>query len=237
MRKVKKQSGFTLVEIAIVLVVIGLLLGGVLKGQELIESSRIKGMAKDLNGYSTIFMAYQDRYRGLPGDDSTAAVDAAAGVIAAPASYAARGWGTYAASTAVGDGLVGAATALTTPAKFLAPDGENLLAIQALRMGGYLTGDGTSKIPPANAVGGVIGFTNTVMGPDWAGVNVVCYTGLNGKQASAIDRLLDDGVYITGSVRSSSPITTTVATLAATVASGDAPYSETTTGVTLCKKL
>ncbi|OYY22119.1 MAG: prepilin-type cleavage/methylation domain-containing protein, partial [Thiotrichales bacterium 35-46-9] len=38
----KQQKGFTLVEMAIVLVIIGLLLGGVLKGQELIDNSRIK---------------------------------------------------------------------------------------------------------------------------------------------------------------------------------------------------
>ncbi len=54
MHKVKKQSGFTLVEIAIVLVIIGLLLAGVLKGQELIESSRIKSMAKDLSSFSAM---------------------------------------------------------------------------------------------------------------------------------------------------------------------------------------
>ena len=41
----KKQSGFTLIELAIVLVIIGLLLGGVLKGQELINSAKVKNMA------------------------------------------------------------------------------------------------------------------------------------------------------------------------------------------------
>ena len=43
-----KQSGFTLVEIAIVLVIIGLLLAGVLKGQELIENSKIKSIVNDM---------------------------------------------------------------------------------------------------------------------------------------------------------------------------------------------
>ncbi len=46
----RAQSGFTLVEIAIVLVIIGLLLGGVLKGQELIENGRVKNAASDMNG-------------------------------------------------------------------------------------------------------------------------------------------------------------------------------------------
>ena len=46
------QSGFTLVEIAIVLVIIGLLLGGVLKGTELIENSKVKRAITEVNGTS-----------------------------------------------------------------------------------------------------------------------------------------------------------------------------------------
>ena len=42
----RNQSGFTLIEIAIVLVIIGLLLGGVLKGQELINSAKVKNLVK-----------------------------------------------------------------------------------------------------------------------------------------------------------------------------------------------
>ena len=62
--------GFTLVEIAIVLVIIGLLLGGVLKGQELINSAKVKNLANDFRNISTFVYAYQDKYRALPGDDS-----------------------------------------------------------------------------------------------------------------------------------------------------------------------
>ncbi|MDO9008307.1 MAG: prepilin-type N-terminal cleavage/methylation domain-containing protein, partial [Thiobacillus sp.] len=43
----RHQSGFTLIEIAIVLVIIGLLLGGILKGQELITQGRIRNVAND----------------------------------------------------------------------------------------------------------------------------------------------------------------------------------------------
>ena len=45
-----RQRGFTLVEIAIVLVIIGLLLGGILKGQEMITQARIKNIINDFNG-------------------------------------------------------------------------------------------------------------------------------------------------------------------------------------------
>ena len=45
------QSGFTLVEIAIVLVIIGLLLGGILKGQEMITQAKIKNLINEFNGF------------------------------------------------------------------------------------------------------------------------------------------------------------------------------------------
>ena len=216
MRKIKKQSGFTLVEIAIVLVIIGLLLAGVLKGQELIESSRIKSMAKDLNSFSAMMTSYQDRYRGVPGDDLTLT------------THTERGWGSSAFAAGDNGSLIGAATALTTAATILAPTGENLTAIQALRYAGFLEGNGALTTPPANAAGGAVGFTNTVMA--FGSVNVVCLSGLNGKQAGALDRLLDDGVNSTGNVRA---VVTTVAATVPTAAS----YVEATTDFILCKKL
>ncbi|NSL56461.1 prepilin-type N-terminal cleavage/methylation domain-containing protein [Uliginosibacterium aquaticum] len=65
----RQQSGFTLVEIAIVLVIIGLLLGGVLKGQELITQAKIKNVSNDLTGITAAVYSYQDRFKSLPGDD------------------------------------------------------------------------------------------------------------------------------------------------------------------------
>src|SRR5262245_2481649 len=66
------ESGFTLVEIAIVLVIIGLLLGGILKGQEMITQAKIKNLINDFNGVTVAVTSYQDRYRALPGDDQNA---------------------------------------------------------------------------------------------------------------------------------------------------------------------
>lgn len=64
----RRQSGFTLIEIAIVLVIIGLLLGGILKGQELITSARVRNMITQLEGVQAAVNGFQDRYRALPGD-------------------------------------------------------------------------------------------------------------------------------------------------------------------------
>src|SRR5689334_4874691 len=68
----RKQRGFTLVEIAIVLVIIGLLLGGILKGQEMITQAKIKNSVADFSGLSAAYYGYQDRYRAIPGDDGGA---------------------------------------------------------------------------------------------------------------------------------------------------------------------
>ena len=63
-----RQAGFTLIEIAIVLVIIGLLLGGVLKGQELITSARVRNLISTQDGIKAAYFGFQDRYRALPGD-------------------------------------------------------------------------------------------------------------------------------------------------------------------------
>ncbi|MGB0866238.1 MAG: prepilin-type N-terminal cleavage/methylation domain-containing protein, partial [Granulosicoccaceae bacterium] len=64
----KKQQGFTLVEIALVLVVIGLILGGLLKGQALIDNARARSMATQIDNVSAAWYGFVDRYRALPGD-------------------------------------------------------------------------------------------------------------------------------------------------------------------------
>jgi prepilin-type N-terminal cleavage/methylation domain-containing protein len=71
-KPIKQQQGFTLIEIAIVLVIIGLLLGGVLKGQELITSARVRNLITTQDGVKAAYFGFLDRYRGLPGDYSGA---------------------------------------------------------------------------------------------------------------------------------------------------------------------
>ena len=69
---ISSQRGFTLIEIAIVLVIIGLLLGGVLKGQELINTARVRAMNNTVDGITAAWFSFQDRYRAFPGDFRTA---------------------------------------------------------------------------------------------------------------------------------------------------------------------
>jgi prepilin-type N-terminal cleavage/methylation domain-containing protein len=72
-----RQTGFTLIEIAIVLVIIGLLLGGVLKGQELITSARVRNLISQQDGVKAAFFGFQDRFRAFPGDYTAAVINIA----------------------------------------------------------------------------------------------------------------------------------------------------------------
>ena len=68
------QAGFTLVEIAIVLVIIGLLIGGVLKGQAMIQNAKVKRVAKQMDELRAAVMSFYDKYGLYPGDENIAAI-------------------------------------------------------------------------------------------------------------------------------------------------------------------
>ncbi len=175
------QKGFTLVEIAIVLVIIGLLLGGILKGQEMITQAKIKNVMADFSGISAAYHGYQDRYRAIPGDDP--------GITR---------WGLTAAAGA-GNGVVTGAYNSTT-----ATD-ESRLWWDHLRRAGFVSGAGTQQ--PFNAVTGMIGVQTgsaggtpaTALG-GFAGL-IICSANLPDKIAIAVDTQMDDGKIATGSVR------------------------------------
>ena len=68
MKSKQASKGFTLVEIAIVLVIIGLLLGGILKGQELINNAKVRAIADRQNSLKVAWFSFIDRFAALPGD-------------------------------------------------------------------------------------------------------------------------------------------------------------------------
>ena len=67
-----KQDGFTLFEIAVVFIIIGLLLGGALKGQELTTGARVRHLISQQEGVKAVYLGFLDRFRALPGDYSQA---------------------------------------------------------------------------------------------------------------------------------------------------------------------
>jgi prepilin-type N-terminal cleavage/methylation domain-containing protein len=187
-----KQAGFTLVEIAIVLVIIGLLLGGILKGQEMITQAKIKNVINDFNGITAAVNSYQDRYRALPGDDQTATTR----------------WTTAAPASGNGNGIIaGLYNANDTSGTAGAPPAaaESNLFWQHLRLAGFVPGatSGTgSGSPPTNASGGIMGV-ETGGGANGMGFTslIICTSNLPDKIAIAVDTQMDDGAIGTGQVR------------------------------------
>ncbi|WP_457600135.1 prepilin-type N-terminal cleavage/methylation domain-containing protein [Hydrogenivirga sp.] len=64
-----RNKGFTLIELAIVLVIIGIIIGMVLKGQDLIQNARIKSFVNKVRAWETYVWIYFDRKGKFPGDD------------------------------------------------------------------------------------------------------------------------------------------------------------------------
>ncbi len=69
-----KKKAFTLVELSIVLIIIGLLSGFILKGQDVIRNAKLKRVMSDYLNISTALYTYEDRYDQLPGDDASSVI-------------------------------------------------------------------------------------------------------------------------------------------------------------------
>lgn len=67
-RIVKSQKGFTLVELAVVMIIIGLLIGGILKGQELIANAQVNSTVAQARGIDAALGTFRDLYNAVPGD-------------------------------------------------------------------------------------------------------------------------------------------------------------------------
>ena len=176
--KQSRQSGFTLVEIAIVLVIIGLILGGVLKGQSLIDNAKYKNFVKQVDSIRAAVLTFQDQYGALPGDLlNTSALDSAA-------------------TQGSGDGRI-AGGACGTAGE------ESCLVWSHLRYAGLIAGDPALNDITANPTHSFGGQMRGVAFGSWAnGVNehkILTYS-LPGDIAQRYDNQFDDGDPTTGDI-------------------------------------
>ncbi len=193
----RRQSGFTLIEIAIVLVIIGLLLGGILKGQELINSARVKNLASDFRNVPVFIYGYQDKFRSLPGDDSAAATHLTNATNASTPGTP-------------GNGVIEGDWNSTT-----ATD-ESFLFWQHVRLAGLAPGPTTvaaADYRPKNAAGGDLGVQSSA---PFTGITAstyyVCSSSILGKFVKQLDTQLDNGDTATGAMIAGTTLPTPVAT-------------------------
>lgn len=178
-----RANGFTLVELSIVLVILGLLVGGVLSGQSLIRAAELRSITKEFNAYVTATNSFRDKYQALPGDMKNAV----------------KFWGAADGGTA--DGIDAACLAVNTPPTGTETcngngDGKldeiwrywqhlaNAGLIEGTFYGFGVPGDGgieLGKNSPASKLSG-------------AGWNVT-YLGQNSGDTIVSDSLLPDGKY------------------------------------------
>lgn len=209
----RRQSGFTLIEIAIVLVIIGLLLGGILKGQELINSARVKNLAADFRNIPVFIYGYQDRFRALPGDDAAANTHVTGGTVATTGATP-------------GNGVINGLWNSTTETH------ETYLFWQHVRLAGLAPGSttvGAADFVPRNAAGGQIGVQSAApFSTMTTGAYFICSDGISGQFARQLDVQMDDGVSNTGSVQAG--------TIASPVGAATSPLVDTT-NYTVCMSI
>lgn len=197
----KRQGGFTLVEIAIVLMIIGLLIGGMLRGQELITSARVRNLIDQKNAIQTAQIGFMDRYRMMAGD-----IIPAQGLII---GNGAAGLAPVAGGNGGGDTVVPIAT-------------NSALIFQNLSAAGFLScgsctavalGASTTANSPTNVFGGVVRIGQAPGSPGPAASNfynipavvarMVFATGagIESSILQEVDLKGDDGAPSTGGFR------------------------------------
>jgi prepilin-type N-terminal cleavage/methylation domain-containing protein len=184
----RQHAGFALIEVAVVIVITGLLMGWVMKGQELINSARVRNLIVQQDGFKTAYLGFYDRYRALPGDYKD-------GLTSIPGVTGCGGSGN-------GDGRIEGA-----------PSTEYMLAWEHLSKSGFITGSYTCNstesqaTTPVNAFGAYLNLAwDAKYGPPGPPPpsprhNVKTGNGIPSGMLAEIERKIDDGNATTGSFR------------------------------------
>ena len=174
------NKGFTLVEMAIVLVIIGIILGAVIKGQDLIAGAKEKKFKSEVDQLATAYYTYYDKYSRIPGDDNNAE---------------ARWTTTAGAKDGNNDGLIKAADEIAAATG----------ALDHLRRAGFI-GDqppGGTSFNSTAMPGVTMDFSsNSKTIPDWgSNTNLIVISGMTAEDMLNFDIKYDDGDVKLGKVR------------------------------------
>jgi prepilin-type N-terminal cleavage/methylation domain-containing protein len=196
LRTLRNRKGFTLVELAIVLVIIGIILGAVLKGQELITNAKISRLYNTYREMQAAMYTYYDRYGYFPGDDPTANGRSALWAVVANGD---------------GNGVIATGLASTAPVYACTAVGEQCNLWAGLRMANIISGGTTAPTAyqnPTNPFGGAIAISYFAYGVAPAiSDNWVHFQNIPPAIAQILDTKYDDGVWNTGDIRASAVYT------------------------------
>lgn len=222
LKSAERQKGFTLIEMSIVLVIIGLIIGGILKGQEIINASRQKNLITQVDGVRSAINTFNDRFHSLPGTfaQATTRINALAvnglgtGIVGANSATTAA----IAAVDATGAGTAagGTATAVGEPLAFWCQLAfVNLVGNSSTNCATAPTFFGNGSMLPSTAYGGsglsvaygtadttTTGIPRTTL---WLRMHRVASgtpaAGISGRNLAELDAKYDDGLPGTGSIR------------------------------------
>lgn len=175
----RRLHGFSLIEISIVLVIIGLIMAGVLNARSVIRNAQTKDVIKAVNDIATASQQFHDRYGAWPGD-LTSAIASIPGLSA----------------TCVGNGN-----------GMIDTGAESTCATEELIRASMLHGDATSPLTLHGTV--VLSLTNRALAAGLPGlatlpanwVNVIRIQNIDCDVALQLDRATDDGIVATGNFR------------------------------------
>lgn len=210
------MRAFSLVELSIVLVILGLLTGGILAGQSLIHAAELRAFSSETSRYSSAIHGFRDKYFGLPGDITNAA--AFWGKDNTNCSYLTNPVGTPGTCNGNGDGKI----------VWDYANGEDLRAWQQLAMAGLIEGSYAgygevaigATVPSSKVAGGSgymlytsdwMGFATNHAAPGatlrlmygkpryiMAGMTFMTNAALKAEDAWNLDTKMDDGLPRTG---------------------------------------
>ncbi len=217
-----RRSAFTLVELSIVLVIVGLVVGGILGGQSLIQAHKVRNVLTDAKTYAIAMQQFKDKYDYFPGDFPTAT----------------NVWGSDAAACSTGNNLTpgtcnGDGNNVISVASAASTTAEVFQMWKQMALAGLITGAFTGINGPAGANYDSIPGTNIPRGPinntgfwlyNWGyqAASTTFYEGdytntmtfggaitgdwphaaaLSGKEAAEIDKKADDGIPAFGTIR------------------------------------
>jgi prepilin-type N-terminal cleavage/methylation domain-containing protein len=219
----KGEEGFTLIELSIVLVIIGLIVGGVLVGQDLIRAAEVRATISQIEKYNTAVNTFRGKYNAVPGDLPQSVASAFGFVSRSSAGQAGQGDGNgvvegYNGSVNSGfyqgggetglfwvdlsTGGTGSQPNLIDGGFSTATSGVPAAAVTASTLSNYLP---QAKLGRGNFIyvwstGGVNYYGLSVPSGITTGAVMTSTPSLSVQQAYNIDKKVDDGVPLTGNV-------------------------------------